>query len=98
MTIEARSNGEHALGARVRGVSQERLKDESVRRLLRGLLAYKGVIVLKDIEPSHRLQVAVGEVFGSVKDYPRDQQARTGGEAVPGVGEMVSAPHNCTVV
>jgi len=98
MRIETSSNGTGAFGARVRGISQESLTDESVRQFLRNLLAENGLIVLEGLEPSHRLQIAVAEVFGSVKDYPIDQQARIGTEAVPGVGEMVSAPENCTVV
>jgi taurine dioxygenase len=98
MAIEASSLGDHAFGVRVRGISQESLKDDGIRRLLRSLLAENGVIVLEGVEPSHRLQVSVGEVFGTVKDYPANQRGKIGDEEVPGIGEMVSAPESCTVV
>jgi len=98
MTIETGSNGDHAFGARVRGISDKSLKDKGVRRHLRGLLAENGLIILEGVEPSHRLQVSVGEVFGTVKHYPADQRGKIGDEEVPGIGEMVSAPEKCTVV
>jgi len=98
MTIEASSLDDHAFGARVSGVSGESLKDAGVRRLLRGLLAEHGLLVLGGVEPSHRLQVCVGEVFGAVKDYPAGQRGRSGDGEVPGVGEMICTPENCTIV
>lgn len=98
MNIETSPLGDHAFGIRVRGISQASLKDEDVRRLLRSLLDEYGLIFLEGIEPSHRLQVAVGEVFGTVKDYPTNQRGTVGNEVVPGIGEMVSGPENATVV
>jgi alpha-ketoglutarate-dependent taurine dioxygenase len=98
MTIETSSIGDHALGVRVRGISADSLKDDGVRLILRGLLAQRGLIVLEGVEPSHRLQVSVGEVFGTVMDYPAGRRGKIGDEEMPGIGEMVSGPDNCTVV
>lgn len=98
MTIETSSIGHHSFGTRVRGISQESLKDAGVRQLLRSLLIEYGLLVLEGIEPDHRLQVSVGEVFGTLKAYPPGQRVRVGDEELPGVGEMRTTPENCTVV
>jgi taurine dioxygenase len=98
MTIETSSLGDHDFGVRVRGVSEANLKDTGVRQLLRGLLAEKGLLVLEGVEPDHRLQVRVGEAFGTLKSYPTQQRGRIGDERVPEIGETISTPENCTVV
>jgi alpha-ketoglutarate-dependent taurine dioxygenase len=98
MTFATSSIANHGFGIRVRGISEEILKDDSVRQFLRNLLAENGLIVLEDIEPNHRLQVAVGGIFGTIKNYPADQRGKIGDEEVPGVGEMISTPDKCTVV
>ncbi len=98
MTLETSSLGDHAFGVRMRGISEESLKDDGVRRLLRSLLAEKGLIVLEGVEPDHRLQVRVGEAFGTLKSYPAHQRGRIGEERIPEIGETISTPENCTVV
>jgi len=98
MTIETRPIEGRGFGIRVCGISHRSLEGEEVRQRLRDLLAEHGLIVLEGMEPDHRLQVAVGEVFGKVKDYPPGQRGRIGDEEVSGVGEMISTPEKCTVI
>jgi taurine dioxygenase len=98
MTIETSSLADHPFGVRVRGISHESLTSAGVRGLLRSLLAEKGLIVLQEVEPDHRLQVRVAEVFGTLKSYPVQQRGKIGDEAVPQIGETISTPENCNVV
>jgi len=98
MTIETSAIPDVGFGVRVRGISEDSLKDDTVRQRLRGLLAENGLIILEGLEPDHLLQVSVGAVFGKVKDYPPDQRGKIGDREVPGVGAMISTPDKCTVV
>jgi taurine dioxygenase len=98
MALTARPIGDPGFGVRIRGVSCERLDDDAARQFLREALAESGLVVLEDVDPSHRLQSLVGEVFGTLKGYRSEQ---TPGAAAPEphvVTEMVTGPQNCTIV
>ena len=55
-------------GARVRGVTQEALRDTAVRAEINDLFEQYGMLIFEDIEPTPRMQVALSEVFGPLKD------------------------------
>jgi alpha-ketoglutarate-dependent taurine dioxygenase len=98
MAIEARPIGDLPFGVRLRGVTDERLSDAGVRRRLRAALAESGLVILEDVEPSHRLQGLVGEVFGALKDYRDGAEAPAEAGRTFEVAEMVTGPDNCTIV
>jgi taurine dioxygenase len=79
-------------GARVRGVTWDRLADEKVRAQLNQLFDDRGVIVFEDVEPSARMQVAISEVFGPLKDHPVKMVERLDQDAMPGVITIRTAP------
>jgi taurine dioxygenase len=79
-------------GARVSGVSLDALRDEAVREQLRDLFEARGLIVFEAVEPSSRMQVAVSEVFGPLKDHPYPGQARVDQDTMPGVIDMRHDP------
>ena len=66
-------------GARVRGVVQNDLDDDAVRRRLVELFEDRGVLVFEDVDPSPAMQVAISTVFGPLKDHPSQATPRAGG-------------------
>jgi taurine dioxygenase len=81
-----------AFGARVRGVTQEGLANEGLRRRLVDLFEDRGLIVFEEMEPSSRLHVAVSEVFGPLKDHPVPTVPRVDNDVMPGVIDMAYRP------
>jgi taurine dioxygenase len=57
-------------GSRVTGIDEETLQNAEVRQELTRLFEDRGLIVFAGVEPSNRLQVAISEVFGPLKDHP----------------------------
>jgi taurine dioxygenase len=98
MSIEVNSIGNYAFGARVSGIHIACLQIETRRDQLRRLLAEKGLLIFQNIAADHRLQIALSEVFGTLKAYPPAECGEIDGLKVPGVGEMTSAPGATTVV
>jgi taurine dioxygenase len=82
-----------AFGARVRGVTQEGLKAEALRRQLRDLFEARGLIVFEEMEPSSRVHVELSEVFGPLKDHPVPTVPRVDNDVMPGVIDMHYRPN-----
>ncbi|MDQ4420346.1 TauD/TfdA family dioxygenase [Sphingobium sp. DEHP117] len=82
-------------GARVDGVGWNNINDTAVRAQLNGLFEEHGLLVFENMEPSSKMQVALSEVFGSLKDHPTKSTPRDGdvGDAHPGVIDMHSLPN-----
>ena len=83
-------------GARVRGLAQDDLRDEAMRRQLVELFEERGVLVFEDVEPSPAMQVVVSTVFGPLKDHPSQATPRAGDEL--GVIEIRHAANSPGVV
>src|SRR5687767_3963322 len=79
-------------GARVRGVTRDALRDEKVRAQVNELFETYGLLIFEDIEPTPKMQVALSEVFGPLKDHPSQATPRAGGEDMLGVIEMRHDP------
>jgi hypothetical protein len=72
-------------GARISGVTQEALKDETNRELIRQTLRERGVIVSENIEQTGQMQVALSNVLGPLKDHPVARVERADEDLAPGV-------------
>jgi taurine dioxygenase len=97
-SIEIRPLGEGlSFGARVAGVTREKLADPAVREQLNKLFEDRGVIAFEGVEPSAEMQVMVSEVFGPLKDHPVASVERADGEKLLGVIAISSGPHSCIV-
>jgi taurine dioxygenase len=81
-----------SFGARVQGVTWDTLADPAVRKQLAQLFDERGVIVFEDVEPSAKMQVAISEVFGPLKDHPVKMVERLDQDAMPGVITIRNAP------
>jgi taurine dioxygenase len=79
-------------GARVQGVTQASVRDDDVRAQINELFETYGVLVFEDVEPSPKMQVALSEVFGPLKDHPSQATPRAGGDDMLGVIEMRHDP------
>ena len=75
-------------GVRIRGVTQELLKDVTVRKQINDLFESKGMIVFEDVEPTSQMHVAISNVFGPLKDHPVPSVVRVDQDTLPGVIDM----------
>jgi taurine dioxygenase len=91
--IRIRALGEdYSWGARVEGLSWDNIEDQAVRAELQQLFEDRGFIVFEGMEPSGRMQVALSEVFGPLKDHPTKATARADEDLAPGVIDMHVMP------
>jgi taurine dioxygenase len=82
-----------SFGARVRGVTYDALRDPDVRAEINALFEKYGLLILEDVEPTPRMQVAVSNVIGPLKDHPSQAVPRAGGDDLLGVIEMRHEPN-----
>ena len=85
-------------GARVGGLTQERLADPQVRDELNALFEQRGLLVFEDVEPTPEMQVALSTVFGPLKDHPSKATPRVGDGELLGVIEIRHEPNEGGVV
>jgi taurine dioxygenase len=86
-------------GARVAGVTFERLEDPDVRAQLNDAFEDRGLLVFEDVDPSPRMQVAISTVFGPLKDHPSKATPRVGeGDDLLGVIEIRHEPNEGGIV
>lgn len=79
-------------GVRIGGITLEQTSDPAVRDAINALFERHGMIVFEDVEPSGRMQVALSDVFGPLKDHPSKAVPRVDQDAMPGVIDMVCKP------
>lgn len=84
-------------GARIFGVNYDTLADQSNRDLIKRTFEERGVIVFEDVEQSGRMQVAISETLGPLKDHPVGTVERTVEDMVPGVIVIRSDGDGATV-
>jgi taurine dioxygenase len=85
-------------GARISGVTEEVLENEDVRQQLLDVFEKRGLIVFENMEPSAKLQLAVSNVFGPLKDHPIKLVGRVNQNTMPGVIEIRYDPAKSTIV
>lgn len=83
-----------SFGSMVEGIDWKAIEDETVREQLRSLFKDRGLIVFKDVEPTAKMQVALSQVFGPLKDHPTKSTARTAEDEAHGVIDMHYQPSN----
>lgn len=86
-----------SFGARISGVTESALKDESVRKEINAVFEDRGVIVFEEVEPSTKMQVEVSTVFGPLKDHPNKDVPRVDPDKWPGVIEITTHSKMCVV-
>jgi taurine dioxygenase len=91
-------DSELSFGARISGVTYDALEIERVRVEIRAVFEDRGLIVFEDVEPSSRMQVALSEVFGPLKDHPVPSIGRVDQEVLPGVIDMRYDPETGGIV
>jgi taurine dioxygenase len=87
-----------AFGCRVRGVTEEILRDEAVRERIRAAFLEHGLIVFEGMEPSNSLQVEVSLVFGPLKEHPVEAVDRIDPETMGGAIRISSNPETSDIV
>jgi taurine dioxygenase len=79
-------------GARVGGVTEDRLQDPDVRARLAQAFEDRGLLIFNEVDPTPEMQVAISTVFGPLKDHPSTATPRAGGAAL-GVIELRHEPN-----
>ncbi len=77
-------------GARMTGITAERLEDQAVRKEIQDLFVKEGLIVFEDVEPTTEMQMKLSTVMGPIKAHPA--RARTKGELQTGLGAIAATP------
>lgn len=72
-------------GARISGVTFEALEHGRTRQRIAETLVERGMIVFEDVEQSSKMQVAISNVFGPLKDHPVSSVQRVDQDTMPGV-------------
>ncbi|MBW8753389.1 MAG: TauD/TfdA family dioxygenase [Sphingomonadales bacterium] len=99
MAIQIEALGKHLpFGARITGVTEAVLADADVRGRIAQAFHDCGLLVFAEVEPSNRLQVAISQVFGPLKEHPVEAVDKVDPEALPGVIEIAADPENCDIV
>lgn len=79
-------------GARIGGVTYETLADEAVRAQIFEVFEDRGMIVFEGVEPTGKMQVALSNVFGPLKDHPVKAVERVNQDEMPGVITIRTSP------
>ncbi|MGB8364965.1 MAG: TauD/TfdA dioxygenase family protein [Rhizomicrobium sp.] len=87
-----------SFGVRVTGMTEAHTKDSGVRQQINDLFYDRGMIVFEEVEPSSRMQVALSDIFGPLKDHPVPTVPRVDKDAMPGVIDMTYKPDDCALV
>jgi len=81
-------------GARIGGVTLDGLRDPGMRARINEAFEEHGLLIFEDMEPTPRMQVALSEVFGPLKDHPSKAVPRAGNDDdMLGVIEMRHEPN-----
>ncbi len=81
-----------SFGARISGLTLEDLANNAVRREIAQVFEDRGMIVFEDIEPTAKMQVALSNVFGPLKDHPVKLVERLDQDSMPGVITIRTSP------
>jgi len=84
-------------GARISGVTMANVEDPEVRAEINRVFEDRGMIVFEDMEPTAKMQVALSNVFGPLKDHPVKIVERLDGDTMPGVITIRNDPKGCIV-
>lgn len=79
-------------GARISGVTHANLQDAATRQRISDVFEQRGMIVFENVEPTSKMQVAISEVFGPLKDHPVKTVERVDQEKMPGVITIRTSP------
>ena len=79
-------------GVRISGITREQTNDPEVRQQVNDLFERHGMIVFEDVEPSGKMQIALSDIFGPLKDHPSKAVPRVDQDAMPGVIDMTCPP------
>ncbi len=87
-----------SFGARVGGITLDRLRDSEVRGRLNQAFEERGLLIFEGVDPTPEMQVAISTVFGPLKDHPSSATPRVGGDDMLGVIEIRHEPNDGGVV
>jgi taurine dioxygenase len=77
-----------SFGVRIRGLTQELLKNEAIRKEINDLFESRGLILFEEVEPTSQMHVALSSVFGPLKDHPVHSVVQLDRHSMPGVIDM----------
>jgi len=87
-----------SFGARIDGITEQDTKNEAVRDEIRQIFEDRGLIVFENVEPTNRMQVALSEIFGPLKDHPVEAVDKVDPDSMRGTIRIDSHPDNADIV
>ncbi len=79
-------------GIRIGGLTFEQANAPEIRQELADLFEQHGMIVFEDVEPSDRMQLALSNAIGPLKEHPVKSLSRVDGDTMPGVIKIAVTP------
>jgi taurine dioxygenase len=79
-------------GSKVDGVTWDNIFDPALRADLNALFEDRGLLIFENMEPTPKMQVALSEVFGPLKDHPTKSTSRADKDDLLGVIDMHYLP------
>ena len=81
-----------SFGARISGITFEALANEDTRQAIRDAFEERGVIVFEDVEQSGKMQIALSEVFGPLKEFPLPSVDHVNDDRESGIIDLTFTP------
>jgi len=85
-------------GSRIAGITEDELRNPGVRQQLQDTFEERGLIVFSGVEPTNRLQVALSQVFGPLKEHPVTAVDLVDPDFMPGAIKISSDPSSGDLV
>lgn len=87
-----------SFGARVRGVTRNRLEDADARAAIKAAFEEKGLLLFEDVEQSSQMQLSISQALGPLKDHPVAAVQRAEADLAPGVIDIANDPEDQVVI
>jgi taurine dioxygenase len=85
-------------GARIPGLTEKILQDQSIVAEIRRVFEDRGMIVFEGVEPSDRMQIALSKAIGPLKDHPVTSVDRVDDDELRGAIRVVADPDYADIV
>ena len=79
-------------GVRIGGVTLGLIENQAIRKQIDDLFIAHGMIVFENVEQSDKMQLALSNCFGPLKEHPVKAVSRVDGDSMPGVISIQSEP------
>jgi taurine dioxygenase len=84
---------EFSWGSTVSGLNWDAIDDQRVRSDLNEVFEERGFLLFTGVENSAKMQAAISQIFGPLKEHPSNATPRANTDTAPGVIDMYTTPY-----